>query len=337
MLKKRSLANLPTRIQKLERISRELKGPEIYVKRDDETGLEFSGNKIRKLEFVAEDALSKGCNALITCGAVQSNHCRATAALGAKLGIPVFLVLKQNQEPDYIGNYLLDYLFGASITLITEEEYNHRRGNVMLRLRDQLEKKGLNPYLIPEGASNGLGCFGYAYAIEEILMQEKEFGRHFDRIVVATGSGSTLGGLILGKELFEHPGEMVGINITADAPTFQKRISLMLKQALEHIPNHQITKAVNSSGSHPIFAQQKINIIDGYVGDGYGKSTQMEWDFIKKIAQQEGLLLDPVYTGKAFYGLVQEIKKGSFDQDQRILFIHTGGIFGLIPPQGLQR
>ncbi len=122
MLKKRSLANLPTRIQKLERISRELKGPEIYVKRDDETGLEFSGNKIRKLEFVAEDALSKGCNALITCGAVQSNHCRATAALGAKLGIPVFLVLKQNQEPDYIGNYLLDYLFGASITLITEEE-----------------------------------------------------------------------------------------------------------------------------------------------------------------------------------------------------------------------
>ncbi len=331
MLTKRSYATLPTKIEKLQRLSASLKGPEIYIKRDDQTGIELSGNKIRKLEYLMEEALEQGADALITCGAIQSNHCRATAALGAKLGLPVYLVLKENQEPEMIGNYLLDHLFGARIQRISESDYQHRRGEILETLSDQLKGQGKTPYIIPEGASNGLGCFGYSDVIKEIQEQEKSLGFSFDAVVVATGSGSTLGGLILGKALYQYPGEIIGINIAADAPTFQKRVSLLLKEAITYL-NPSTLNADN-----PLFVSKNIRVIDGYVGEGYGKSRAVEWDFLQHMARSEGILLDPVYTGKALYGLVEEIKKGTFRNDQRILFIHTGGVFGLIPPSTLPR
>lgn len=331
MLTKRSYATLPTKIEKLERLSTSLKGPEIYVKRDDQTGIELSGNKIRKLEYLMEEAFQQGADALITCGAIQSNHCRATAALGAKLGLPVYLVLKENREPEMIGNYLLDHLFGAKIQRISESDYQHRRREILKTLSDQLKTRGKTPYIIPEGASNGLGCFGYSDVIKEILEQEKSLDLSFDAVVVATGSGSTLGGLILGKALYEYPGEIIGINIAADAETFQQRVSLLLKDALTYLTPNTL------DSNHPLFAPENIRIIDGYVGEGYGKSRAVEWGFLQHMARSEGILLDPVYTGKALYGLVEEIKKGTFHNYQRILFIHTGGVFGLIPPSNLPR
>jgi len=328
---KRSYATLPTKIEKLDRLSKSLEGPEIYIKRDDQTGLEFSGNKIRKLEYLMEEALQEGADALITCGAIQSNHCRATAALGAKLGIPVYLVLKENREPEMIGNYLLDHLFGADIQRISEADYQHRRGEILEELATQLKQEGKTPYIIPEGASNGLGCFGYRDVIEEIQQQEKALGFSFDTVVVPTGSGSTLGGLILGKAMYDYPGEIIGFNIAADAKTFQHRISLILQEAIPYIDTH-IPDTHIPEADHPLFAPENIQIIDGYVGEGYGKSRKVEWHFLQHIARSEGILLDPVYTGKALYGLTEEIKKGTFDNTQRILFIHTGGVFGLIPP-----
>ncbi len=331
MLTKQSYAALPTKIEKLERLSRSLQGPEIYIKRDDQTGIELSGNKIRKLEYLMTDALQKRADVLITCGAVQSNHCRATAALGAKLGLPVYLVLKENRPPEMIGNYLLDRLFGATVQLISESEYQHRRGEILESLGRQLKKEGKTPYIIPEGASNGLGCFGYSEALREIQQQENNLGFSFDAVVVAVGSGSTLGGLVLGKALYDYPGEIIGINIAADAKTFQNRISLLLKEAVTYLD----TKTLPDP--NPLFSPENIQIIDGYVGEGYGKSRKEEWEFLQRTARTEGILLDPVYTGKALYGLAEEIKKGTFEHHQRILFIHTGGVFGLIPPSNLPR
>ncbi len=329
MPRKNNYANLPTKIEKLPRLSRSLEGPEIYIKRDDQTGIEVSGNKIRKLEYLMADALDKGTDALITCGAIQSNHCRATAAVGAKLGIPVHLVLKENRKPEMIGNYLLDHLFGAKTHRISESDYQHHRGTILKKLGDQLLSQGKTPYIIPEGASNGLGCFGYRDVIEEIQQQEKSLGFSFDAVVVATGSGSTLGGLILGKTMYDYPGEVIGFNIAADAKTFQNRISLILKEAGTYLDSQTF------DADHPLFSPENIPIIDGYVGEGYGKSRKEEWEFLQYIARSEGILLDPVYTGKALYGLTEEIKKGNFDKHQRILFIHTGGVFGLIPPLNL--
>ena len=330
MLKKKSYATLPTKIEKLDRLTRSLKGPEIYIKRDDQTGIELSGNKIRKLEYLMAEALNKGADTLITCGAIQSNHCRATAALGAKLGLSVHLVLKENQKPEMIGNYLLDHLFGASIKRISEYDYQHHRQEILENLAMELKQEGKTPYIIPEGASNGLGCFGYRDVIKEILEQEKSLGFSFDAVVVPTGSGSTLGGLILGKVLYDYPGKVIGFNIAADAKTFQNRISLLLKEAITYM-EFNIPDA-----HHALFAPQNISIIDGYVGEGYGKSRTVEWDFIKDISKSEGIILDPVYTGKALYGLTEEIKKGTFIDTEKILFIHTGGVFGLIPPSSPQ-
>ena len=328
---KRSYANLPTKIEKLDRLSKSLRGPEIYIKRDDQTGIELSGNKVRKLEYLMEEALGQGADALITCGAVQSNHCRATAALGAKLGIPVYLVLKENRKPEMMGNYLLDHLFGATIHRISESDYQHRREEILETLGNELKNKGKNPYIIPEGASNGLGCLGYSDVIQEIQKQEKSLGFSFDAVVVPTGSGSTLGGLILGKAMYDYPGEIIGFNIAADAETFQHRISLLLQEAITYLDSN------SPDSDHPLFSPGNIRIIDGYVGEGYGKSRAVEWDFLEHIAASEGILLDPVYTGKALYGLTEEIKKGTFHGSQRILFIHTGGVFGLIPPSNLPR
>lgn len=329
MLSKRSYATLPTKIEKLSHLTASLKGPEIYIKRDDQTGLELSGNKIRKLEYVMEEVFRQGADVLITCGAIQSNHCRATAALGAKLGLPVHLILKENRKAEMIGNYLLDHLFGARIQRISESDYRDHRQEIMEELSEELKKQGKAPYIIPEGASNGLGCFGYSEALQEIQSQEKSLGFSFDAVVVATGSGSTLGGLILGKALYDYPGEVLGINIAADAETFQQKISLLLQEALTYLDTTTLKP------ENPSFAPENIRIIDGYVGEGYGKSRKAEWDFLRHIARTEGLLLDPVYTGKALYGLAEEIKKGAFDDHQRILFIHTGGVFGLIPPSNL--
>lgn len=316
-------ANLPTKIEKLERLSEKLNGPNIYIKRDDQTGIEVSGNKIRKLEFSVKEALNLGCNALITCGGIQSNHCRATAAVASRLGLKSVLVLRGDLETKSDGNLFIDKLLGAEIHFITPEEYKNNRDLIMEQIKQKLEEKGFKPYIIPEGASNGIGCFGYYNALEEIICQEKEMDIHFDKIVMAVGSGGTHSGLLLASKTLGYTGGIVGINVCDDAQHFKNEICKIIDESMLYLDiNLKISK-------------DEVHIIDGYVGRGYALSRPEELKFIYDFAKLEGIILDPVYTGKAMYGLVQEIKKGTFKSCENILFIHTGGAFGLFPQKDL--
>ncbi|WP_088228317.1 D-cysteine desulfhydrase family protein [Desulfosporosinus sp. FKB] len=320
---KMMFANLPTRIEKLERLSQKLGGPNIYIKRDDQTGTEVSGNKIRKLEFSVKEALNQGCDVLITCGGSQSNHCRATAAVASRIGIKSVLVLKGDAEIESDGNLLIDKLLGAEIYFITPDEYKNIRTEVMEKIKLELEEQGCKPYIIPEGASNGIGGFGYYNAMVEIISQEKELGVHFDRIVLAVGSGGTHSGLFLASKSLGYTGEIYGINICEDEEHFKNEIYKISHESMQYL----------NVNLH--FSKDEIHIIDGYVGGGYSLSRPEELRFIHEFAKLEGIILDPVYTGKAMFGLVEEIKKGTFRNSKNILFIHTGGVLGLFPQKHL--
>ncbi|KAB3533813.1 D-cysteine desulfhydrase family protein [Alkaliphilus pronyensis] len=313
------LANVPTKIEKLERLSNSLGNINIYVKRDDQTGTEVSGNKVRKLEFSVKEALLNGCDTLVTCGGIQSNHARATAAVAAKLGMKAVLVLKCDKNPRLEGNYFLDKVLGAKVELITPEEYTANINGVMKNIKNELDSCGNKCYIIPEGASNGIGAFGYFKAMEEIKRQEYEMGISFDGIAMSVGSGGTYGGLFLANKLYNYGKRIIGINVSNNAEYFQNKIVNILNEAVNYI-NKEISYSID-----------EIEIIDGYVGKGYGLSSRHELDFINKIAKMEGVVLDPVYTGKAMLGLTKEINRGKLNNMKNILFIHTGGIFSLFP------
>jgi D-cysteine desulfhydrase len=317
------LANLPTPIEKLERLSQNWGGPEIYVKRDDLTGMALSGNKIRKLEFVIADARERGADLLITCGGIQSNHARATAVAATKLGMKSYLVLRGQEGTDSDGNLLLDFLVGAKVKYITPEDYATRVDDIMEELAIQLKKEGHHPYIIPEGASNELGAIGYAAAINEISRQLDDIELEIDYIICAVGSGGTHSGLLLGQKLYQKNFQIIGFNVCDDEAYFVEKINRISHQAIQRC------------GIDVEVKEQDIQIIDGYVGEGYALNRQVEIDFMKQTAQEQGLILDPVYTGKAFFGLKDQISKGRFTQGEKILFIHTGGLFGLFPKRKL--
>lgn len=318
-----SLANLPTPIEKLERLSELWGGPEIYVKRDDLTGMALSGNKIRKLEFVIAEACNQGADLLITCGGIQSNHARATAIAATKLGMKSYLVLRGQEGSEVNGNLFLDLLVGAKIKYITSEDYSTRVDEIMADLAGQLKKEGHHPYVIPEGASNELGSMGYLAATEEIVEQLKIMKLNVDYIVCAVGSGGTHAGLLLGQKLYKQDYQIIGFNVCDDEHYFVQKISRISQ------------KAIKRFGLDINFKKEDVKIIDGYVGEGYALNRQEEIDFMKQVALEEGLLLDPVYTGKALYGLKEQISNGRFKKDEKILFIHTGGLFGLFPKKKL--
>lgn len=315
--KKLRLGNFPTRIERLEKFSTIVK-EHVYIKRDDQTGTEFSGNKIRKLEYSINEAINNDCDTLITCGGIQSNHARATAAAGIKLGLKSVLVLRSDEKPELEGNYLIDKIMGADVRIISSEDYRERRQEIMENILKELEAKGRKGYIIPEGASNGVGTFGYLACFKEILEQEKEHGIVFDTIVTAVGSGGTFAGLYLGNKLTNSGKKIVGINVCDTAEYFKERVSEILKEVKTYIPDTEFE-----------ISKDDMCIIDGYVGDGYAVSKTEELDFICDFAEAEGIILDPVYTGKAMRGLYTEIKKGTFKDSKNILFIHTGGLFGL--------
>ncbi len=314
-----TLANLPTRIEKLERFSEQL-GLNVFVKRDDMTGTEWSGNKIRKLEFSVREALDRGADTLITCGGLQSNHCRATAAVAARLGMQAYLVLRTD-DPNVPadGNYLIDQVLGAHILLITPQDYRTRRSEIMQEIASEQAQAGRKAYIIPEGASNGIGTFGYLSCMQEIVQQERDIGVTFDTLVDAVGSGGTLAGLALANKLFHLGKRVVGINVCDDASFFQSRVAQITAEAASYLE------------TDIALAPQEVEILDGYVGRGYALSRKEELDFIRDFARLEGLILDPVYTGKCLYGFTQEVKKGKFQASQNVLFIHTGGLLGLFP------
>ena len=312
------LANLPTPIYGLNKVSREL-GKNIWIKRDDFTGAEMSGNKVRKLEFSIAQALKEEADVLITAGGIQSNHARATAAAAARLGLKSHLVLNISAPPKTEGNYLLDKMFGAEITLL-DENGDITLSQKMEQVADEYRANGHKPYIIPVGASNGVGNFGYLNTVREIMEQEKKLGLKFDAVVCAVGSGGTYSGLYLGNRIFEAGKKIVGITVCDNKDYFTKVCGTIVDQTLGLL------------GEGPD-DDKAFTFIDGYKGFGYAISKADELEFIAGIAAKEGIILDPVYTGKAFYGLYNEVKKGTFDSCNNILFIHTGGQYGLFPKQ----
>lgn len=311
-------ARLPTPIHRLNRVSDEL-GLDVWVKRDDQTGFEWSGNKIRKLEFLAQDALDKGATCLVTCGGVQSNHCRATAALAAKLGLRCVLFLRGEEPEQYQANFLLDKIFGAEIFFLTHEQYYEGMRELITLVEGQIRGQGGKTYFIPEGGSNALGCFGYASAFQEIKAQESE---PFDSFFLANGSGGTQAGLVLGKlQSGDHKTKIVGVNVCYD----EKKSYQLVKDVLwSAIQSYQLPLS---------FMAEDIEILNGFIGRGYALSAKEELDFLVKIARMEGLLLDPVYTGKAFYGMYQTLKRSPTAYGKRVLFLHSGGGFGTLKTQ----
>jgi D-cysteine desulfhydrase len=316
-----SLAHLPTPVQKLERMTALLGGPEIYMKRDDLTGSGLSGNKVRKLEYLLADALEKEADTLITCGGIQSNHARATAIAAARNGMGTVLVLRGESVTPYDGNVLLDRMVGAEIRLITPQQYAERVNEIMSQAAVDLHGEGRRPYVIPEGGSNPIGVWGYIRASGEIKDQLEKMEWQPDVIVTAVGSGGTHAGLSIGNKLLDLPARVVGFNVCDTAEHFQ---ALIGRLATETIERYELPVQLQAD---------EVDIIDGYVGRGYALSRSEELKLIRTVAREEGIFLDPVYTGKAFYGLADQIRQGRFKKGQKILFLHTGGIYGLFTPE----
>lgn len=326
--KRLSLAQLPTPLEPLERLQQQLKlgseQPKIWVKRDDLTGCVESGNKIRKLEFIFAQAQAAGCTAVITCGGLQSNHCRATAVLAARLGLQAHLVLRGDKPEFGDGNLLLGQLAGAQIDYIALKTYLQSLDALLLAKQQALAEQGIKAWIIPTGASDGHGIWGYLQAAAEL---KQDFARMQLEgevaIVCASGSGGTQAGLTLGADILGLNASVFGINVCDDEAYFKAKV------AADIASWQQLYQAHLAPNYH--FDEQQIHVLDGYVGAGYAQASAPIFATIKQLMQSQGLLLDPVYTAKAFYGLLDHLQQGSFKRFKHVVFIHTGGSFGLYP------
>ena len=298
-------AHLPTPIETMPRLEEALHGPRLLVKRDDLTGLAFGGNKTRKLEFLVAEAQAEGADTLITAGALQSNHCRQTAAAAARFGFGCTLVLAGEPPAHASANLLLDDLFGAQIVW-TEKAH---RDEVLQASFDSARVKGKKPYLVPYGGSNSTGALGYAFAMEEFAGQHVEA----DWIVFASSSGGTQAGLVLGASLFGYSGKILGISVDEPQRDLQIHVAELASETSERL------------GTRIEFAADVVLVNANYAAPGYGVMTAAEREAIQLFAKYEGLLLDPVYTGRAAAGMIDLIRKGFFKQDEIVLFWHTGG------------
>lgn len=317
------LAQLPTPITKLEKFSQRFEDLTIWIKRDELTGTEVSGNKIRKLEFSIAQAMEQNCDTLITCGGIQSNHCRATAVLGVRLGLKVHLILRGEKPSSPEGNLLMDYLSGAEITYLPQSQWR-KHEDLARDLQSQYEAAGNKASFIPTGASDEVGLWGYIAACEELKQDFERLEINPDYIVTATGSGGTQGGLIVGAQMFQLGSQIAAFNVCDDAAYFERKIrqdvKLWKQRYRQQFDSEQLT----------------IKTIEGYVGPGYGIAGPEVFQTITELASSDGIFLDPVYTGKAFHGMVSELLKGETGQlpgAHNIVFIHTGGLFGLFPQQ----
>lgn len=299
-------AHLPTPIEELPRLTAHLDGPRILVKRDDQTGLAFGGNKTRKLEFLVAEALQQGARTLITGGALQSNHCRQTAAAAAHFGLDCSLVLNGEIPDRPSANLLLDQLFGAEIVTIKDRA---QRDQTLQQTYDKALADGRKPYLVWYGGSNPTGALGYAYAMQEFMEQNI----HADWIVFGTSSGGTHAGLVLGQRVFGYQGKVLGISIDEPEEWLKSRVSALASDASEKI------------GQRIDFTQDDVLANEEYCRAGYGVLTEAEREAVKLFAKLEGLLLDPVYTGRAAAGMIDLIRRGFFSKDEIVLFWHTGG------------
>jgi D-cysteine desulfhydrase len=317
-----TLAQCPTPLQPLERLSAQFGGPTIWVKRDDLTGSVLSGNKIRKLEFTLAQAQAEGCDTIITCGGLQSNHCRATALLCAQLGFRCVLVLRGEPEAPYDGNLLLDWLAGAEIRTFKTGRYQQELPALLAQAAADCKASGRKPFVIPTGASDGIGIWGYIAACDELRSDFIAQGIAPRHIVCATGSGGTQGGLSAGVALYGIEATVWGIAVCDDEKYFQDKVHADLEDWQRRYQTTLPLDMVN------------VRVIDAYIGPGYGQAGPEVYETIALAARTEGLVLDPVYTGKAFHGLIEELKAGRFDDSNDVVFVHTGGVFGLFPHRG---
>jgi L-cysteate sulfo-lyase len=307
------IAHLPTPVEKLERLSKHLGGPEIYIKRDDQTGLATGGNKTRKLEFLVADALAQGCDHLITTGAAQSNHCRQTAAAAAHFGLGCSLVLRGEAPAQIQGNLLLDKLLGAHLYWTGDKPRKERIAEVA----NEQRVMGHTPYIIPLGGSNVLGATSYVLAMKELTEQLAAARINIDFILFASSSGGTQAGIVLGAELYGFRGHILGISVDHSAEDLKMQVSALATATATHL------------GVGTISIANKVEVNDDYLGEGYAMVGETEREAIQMVAQLEGILLDPVYTGRAMGGLIDLIRWGAFTRGQTVLFWHTGGVAAL--------
>lgn len=305
MIPRIRFAHLPTPVDPMPRLENALQGPHLLVKRDDQTGLAFGGNKTRKLEFLVGEAQAAGADMFITAGALQSNHCRQTAAAAAKFGFDCTLVLV-GQAPDQASaNLLLDQLFGANILWAEKSQ----RDLILKEAFDNAAAHGHRPYLVPYGGSSPTGALGYAFAMQEFVAQ----GFKTDWIVFASSSGGTQAGLVLGAVAFGYPGKVLGISVDEPQADLQERVAKLASETSARL------------GTRLEINPAQVLVNADYAAPGYGVLTTAEREAIHLFAKYEGLLLDPVYTGRAAAGLIDLIRKGFFKQEDTVLFWHTGG------------
>ena len=313
------LGHFPTPLERLDRLSANLGGPEIWIKRDDCTGLASGGNKTRKLEFLVADALAHGADTLVTQGATQSNHVRQTAAAACRAGLACHALLERrvtNQGADYeaAGNVLLDVMMECSFDFRPEGLDMNAEAEA---LAEQLRAKGRKPYVIPGGGSNPVGALGYAACAEELVAQADAEGVRIDHIVHATGSAGTQAGLVAGLFAMNAPIPVTGYSVRAPR---EKQIDNVHALAV------RTAELIGARGDLP---RDMVVAFDEQVGPGYGQPTEEMVDAMLLLARTEGILLDPVYSGKGFAGLVAMIRAGVFSKTDRVVFLHTGGSVAL--------
>ena len=312
---RRFIAHLPTPLERLDRLTAELNGPEIWIKRDDCTGLSTGGNKTRKLEFLMAEAELQGAEMVMTQGATQSNHARQTAAFAAKMGLACHILLEDrtgSNNPNYNhnGNVLLDHLHGAT----TEKRPGGGDMNAELeKLADQLRADGKNVYTIPGGGSNPTGALGYVNCAFEMLSQANDRGLKIDHIVTATGSAGTQAGLIVGLKAMNAQIPLLGIGVRAPKPKQEENVYNLACATAEKL------------GCPGVVAREDVVANTDYVGEGYGIPTESGLEAIRMFAELESILLDPVYSAKGAAGFIDLIRKGHFKKGERVIFLHTGG------------
>ncbi len=309
------LAHLPTPFEHLDRLSAKLGGPEIWIKRDDCTGLSTGGNKTRKLEFLMAEAELSGAETVITQGGIQSNHARQTAAFAAKLGLSCHLVLDDRtgpRDPGFAtnGNVLLDHLHGATIETRPSGLDMHAELDAAA---NRIRNEGRNVYVIPGGGSNATGALGYVSCAYELMDQLHDRSLAVDHIIHATGSGGTQAGLVAGLRARNEHTLVLGISVSAPKSLQEEKVLSITGPVTEKM------------GCPGVVADSDVVTNDTYVGDGYGIPTEAALEAISMFAQLEGILLDPVYSAKAAAGMIDLIRTGQFTKGQRIVFLHTGG------------
>jgi len=304
------LISLPTPLEYAPRLSNTLK-INLYIKRDDVMELAFGGNKARKLEFLIGDAINKRCDLIITTGSIYSNHVRLTSAAARKYGLDVLLIIRGKRPEKFKGNLLLNFLFGAKMEFydVEKEEID----DIIRKRAEELRNEGKNPYIIPLGGTCPTGVLGYVNAAFELMSQMLSRGVKIDYVVHSTGSGATQAGLILGLKLAGSSAKVLGISCGDSKERIRKGVWRLVKDTM---------KLLNVDIS---ISQDEIIVFDEYTCGGYGVVTEDVVSVIKNICRTEGLLLDPLYTAKAFMGLVDLVRRGYIPKESNVVFIHTGG------------